>query len=279
MKKINIILAAMVLLAVSCSRKIDFPHETFITFDDVTFSVNENVGTVAIPVSIYNPTGSEVQVVIAGIGGSGDNGAVEEVDYQISYPPMGVLTFSGSEATKNIEIKLIHDKRLTGTKRFDVQIKSATRGINVGGYNVATVKILDAEHPLASLIGEWGGQMEGATGTVYETTFNIEAVEDDNTFTQLRIDSGIDPMFSDVSNAMYQAVAKDGVITLQSEQLNGYESYYLQGIKVAPDGFYLNDTFGFTYKGNEMVLSSNYGVLTGDGGLAEVYLSGSFVKK
>ncbi len=279
MKRINIILAAMVLLAVSCNRKIDFPHETFVTFEKVSFSVNEGVGTVSIPVSVYNPTGADVQVTVTALEGTGEKGAIEDIDYEIVSPAMGVLTFSGETSVKDIEIKLLHDKKLTGTKNFKVQIASVTPGINVGGYNVATVKILDAEHPLAPIIGEWGGSIEGATGTVYETTFNIDTVDDDDTFTQVRIDSGIDPMFSSMSSAVYAGIAVDGVITLQSEQLNGYEDYYLQGIKVAADGFYLNETFGFAYKDNTMMIVGPYGVLTGDGGLAEVYFQGTFEKK
>ncbi len=291
MKRINIILAAFVFLSVlSCSRKVEFPHETFVTFDDVTFSVNENVGKVVIPVSVYNPTGGEVQVTVTGLDGEGDKGAVEGKNYEITSPASGILTFSGEKAVQNIEVTLLHDKALTGTKNFKVRINSVTTGINVGGFNVATVKILDAEHPLASMIGDWTGTLKGLTGSDYETTITVDAVDDDDTFTMLTLDSGIDPLYGKGSSVTYNATAdaETGVIVLKSEQLNGYENFYLTGIAIdeTTGGITaLTDTFGFIIENGKMYLAGPYAVVApglADGGndaLAEAYYYGELIKK
>ncbi len=261
--------------------------ERFVTFDAVSFSVNETAGKVSIPVSVYNPTGGEVQVTVTGIDGDGDKGAVIEKDYEITSPALGVLTFSGSDETQNIEVALKHDNALTGTKSFKIRIQSVTAGINVGGFNVATVKILDAEHPLAPMIGEWTGTLRGLTGTDYETTINIEAVDDDDTFTKLTLDSGIDPMFGKGLDVTYNATAKDGVITLPSEQLNGYENFYLQGIALDASGGItsLTDSFGFVLQNGTLYLAGPYAVVApglasgGGDALAEAYYYGELVKK
>ncbi len=283
MKNTNIILAALaLLLTVSCSRKVEFQHETFVTFDDVTFSVNEGVGTVSIPVSLYNPNGQEVQVTVTSLDGEGEKGALEGTDYDIISPASGILTFAGGENTLYIEVDLKHNKALTGTKTFSVQINSATDGISVGGFNVATVKILDDEHPLASMIGEWSGTLSGATGTNYETTFNIDAVDDDDTFTQLKLDSGIDPMFGKGSKVMYSALASGNTISVQSKQLNGYENYYLQGLTVDS---YLADYFYFAMNPDgTLSLATPYAVMApgidnGYDAPMEIYFAGTFVKK
>ncbi len=288
MKRINIILAAMVFLSLlSCNRKIEFPHETFVTFDNVTFSVNETVGKISIPVSVYNPTGGEVMVTVTGIDGDGDKGAVIERDNEITSPALGVLTFAGSEHTQNIEITLKHDRTLTGTKNFKVRLQSVTDGINVGGFNVATVKILDAEHPLSPMIGQWTGTLKGLTGTDYETTINIEAVDDDDTFTKLTLDSGIDPLYGKGRDVTYNATASDGVIVLPSEQLNGYENFYLQGIALDASGNItsLTESFGFVLQDGKLYLAGPYAVVApgmasgGNDALAEAYYYGELTKK
>ncbi len=290
MKRINIILGALVLLlSVACDRNVDFQHETFVTFDDVTYSVNENVGSISLPVTVYNPSGKEIQVTVLGVDGTGEKGATEGVDYEIVSPASGILTFAPSDTTLYVEISLKHDKVLTGTKNFQVQINSATEGINVGGFNLATVKILDNEHPLAPMIGEWTGTLNGLTGTDYETTINIEAVDDDDTFTKLKLDSGIDPMFGKGSTVVFIATADitTGLIELPSEQLNGYENFYLQGIGLDSEGGItgLTDSFGFVLENGVLYLGGPYAVVApgqaegGNDALAEAYYYGELVKK
>lgn len=154
MKKINIIASAIVLvLSVACGRKLDFPHETFATFDAVNFSVDETVGKVTIPVSIFNPTGAEVQVTVTGVDASGVNGD----DYKISSPASGVLTFSGDVTTQNVEIDIIpHVGVFTNNMVFGVQLDVTTDGVGLGDLNTAVVTIKDIDHPLAAILGEYG---------------------------------------------------------------------------------------------------------------------------
>lgn len=177
MKKINILAAAMVLvLSASCNREIELQPETFATFDAVSFSVDETAGKVSIPVSIYNPTGSEIQVTVKGVDGKAVNG----VDYEITTPASGILTFSGDVATQNIEIKINgFVGEFTNNKDFTVQIASATSGITVGNLNTARVVIKDLDHPLASILGEYSAQgLSAAAGGVYDWTVTIDKNDD-----------------------------------------------------------------------------------------------------
>ena len=92
MKKIYIIAAALTLvLTASCNRKVGFEHETFATLDAVSYSVDETVGKLIVPVSIYNPTGAEVQISVS----VDDVTATSGTDYDIVSPALGLLTFSG----------------------------------------------------------------------------------------------------------------------------------------------------------------------------------------
>ncbi len=290
MKKTNIILAAIaLLLTVSCSRKIDFVHETFITFENTSYSVSEGAGTMTIPVSIYNPTGSRIQVAVAAIDGEGENGALAGADYEVISPAAGVLTFEGDENTKNIEIALKPVKGLTGTKNFTVQISSLTRGVHVGGYDLASIRIMDDDHPLAPFIGRWTGTlMEMTTGLNYETEINIEAVE--GNYSKLRLDSGIDPVYGKGLKVKYSATV-DNVknptrIDIQSRQLSGYENFFISGLEETAQGLNFSDniTFGLNSDGT-LSLANMYGVIVpneagGGYALAAVYFAVvPFVKK
>ncbi len=291
MKRINIILAAIALvLTVSCSRKIEFDHETFITFDNVSYSVSEGAGSFTIPVSIYNPTGETIQVKVAAVDGEGEMGALEGSDYEIVNPAAGVLTFAGDEVTQYIEVAVNPVKGLTGTKNFSIQISSLTRGVNVGGYDLASVKILDDDHPLAAFIGLWTGSLaEMFSGSSYNTEINIEAVE--GNYSRLRIDSGLDPVYGAGSKVKYSAtvdnVQKPTKIFVASKQLNGYENFFISGLEESAQGglnFADNIVISLNSDGT-LSIESMYGIIVpneagGGYGLAAVYYAGMpLVKK
>ena len=66
MKKNILLIAAAVLVvfASSCNRKVEFEHNTFATLMASSYSFDEDVQEVVVPVSIYNPNGKEVQVSV-----------------------------------------------------------------------------------------------------------------------------------------------------------------------------------------------------------------------
>ena len=236
MKKINFIAAAMVLmLSASCNRAIDLQPETFATFDAVSFSVDETVGRVSVPVSIYNPTGAEVQVTVKAVDGKGVNG----VDYDIVSPSSGILTFSGDVATQNIEVDITDfTGEFTGGKDFKIEIASATAGITVGNYNTAYFTIKDLDHPLAAFIGDWTGGplVDFFYGDQYTLNLTIVSNDDDPTFNSVLIQN-IDPYFAGAGfNAnngcnIFVAYANEDrtQLLLESGQPIGYSDCVIMG--------------------------------------------------
>lgn len=174
MKKINIIAAAIALVfSASCNRELEFQHETFATLDAVNFSIDETAGKVRIPMSIYNPTGSEVKVTVTCTDGS----AKASEDYEVTYPATGVLTFSGNTCNDTLEIAIkAFEGVFTNNKVFTVQIASATEGVGVGNLSTAKVTIKDIDHPLANILGEYTANDDGDT---WDVTFdkNDESVQ------------------------------------------------------------------------------------------------------
>lgn len=225
MKKIYFVIAAIVLLAVSCGRKVEFQHESFATLEAVSYTVREDAGEFRIPVSLYNPTGDEVQLIVT----TKDSTAVKDVDYEIVSPASGVLTFSGDETTKDIVIKLNHNTAFQKSKRFSLNIASADDSYLVGNLNTARCIIKDAEHPLGKFIGEWKGTATSIYDrTTYPLTVLISEDESDETYTKLRVEGldPIEPSLSSVNQLRAEVNSDKTQITITSNQQLGFSEAY-----------------------------------------------------
>ena len=131
MKRIfNIIsVAALVLFAAYCDRKVEFQHESFASFRAVNFNVNEDGGSVVIPVMMINPTGTDTQISVAVTSDS----AVEGTDFEVVTPANGILNFPAGTDSLAVEIAISKDfiGEFTGPKEFSLKIASVTEGVSV----------------------------------------------------------------------------------------------------------------------------------------------------
>ena len=223
MKNIYLFISAIALLLVSCDRKVEFKHETFATLSTVRYTVREDAGEFTIPVTLYNPTGSEVQLIVT----TTDSTAVQDVDYEIVSPASGVLTFSGDETQKDIVISLNHNKAFQKSKLFYLTIAATDENFVIGNLNTATCVIKDAEHPLDMFIGEWKGTANSLyDGTPYVLTVNISEDEDDETYTKLKID-GLEPMQLSSPTSLSAVVnAEKTEVSIAAGQQIGYLDAY-----------------------------------------------------
>ena len=289
MKKIlNIFsVAVLVLVAVSCDRKVEFKHETFATFYTTAYNVNEDCGTIKVPVVLYNSTGAETQFSVTVNAEKAEEGK----DFEIVSPVNGILTFSGATDTLAVEIAISDDYvgEFTGGKSFSLHLASITEGINVGNFNVASVKILDLDHPLAAFIGSWSGTIKtmGFQGIPsFETTITMVADEKDETFTKLLIDCGIDPFFSGMgygTKNTYEAIAVSPTeIAVTAEQPNGYGDVFLLGFNAEdPNAADAYDHIRFVVQEDGTLrLTTAYGAYTpSGGGFYEIYLGGAIFSR
>ena len=176
---IFIAVAAITLLAASCSRKCEYVFETYATLYKTSYMVDENAGEVKLPVILRNSNGSEVQISVAATEGK----AIEGTDFEIISPASGILTFTGESDTLEVVVK-ISDAFMgdfTGTKDFSLQIASITDGVTVGNVNKTSISINDLDHPLAPFVGVWSGttseQFSGASMSMsYEIATNPDDV-------------------------------------------------------------------------------------------------------
>lgn len=196
MKRNLILLVAAVftLLAVSCSRKVEYDYQTFATLYTTSYITNEAVGEIEIPVILYNATGSESQVSVKLVEGKAEEGK----DIELISPANGILVFTGETDTLNVVVGITsYEGELTGAKDFKVQLSSISPETSVGNVNTAKVTINDLDHPLYPYFGSWSGSTleEVYTGAVHTIKFDIAEYPDD--YTKLLLTT-IDPMMSSV---------------------------------------------------------------------------------
>lgn len=178
MKKIiNIIAAALLLLvASSCGRKVTYEYSTYATLESSSYSFDEDVQEVTIPVTIYNPTGAEVQLSVNTVDGK----AKEDVDFEIISPISGVLTFAPGETVQEVVIGINERPNdRTGSLDFTLVIESLTEGFNVGNVNTAKLTIKDLDHKYKDFIGEWSATATGESGANYSWTMTVEPDDSD----------------------------------------------------------------------------------------------------
>lgn len=222
MKKNIILIVAAVIALASCSRKVEYVHMTFATFDSASYTFNEDVEQIKVPVSIVNPNGAEVSVSVKTIDGK----AKEGTDYEILSPVSGVLSFAAGETEQEIVIGINYDSNRTGTKDFTLSIVSATEGFQVGGCNSTKLRIKDDNHPLKMFIGEWSASATGYSGLSYSWSMIVEADESDPTWSNLLV-YDVDPFtgyFGYTSENGYNIVDAKSNAT-KDQLIVAYDSY------------------------------------------------------
>ena len=187
MKKIFYIFSIVVLgsLVAGCnlnSMPIFDDEDAFAAFPNNAMKVAENAGTLNIPVHVASLSGVNTTVTYEFVNGSAKQG----VDFEDA-SGTGSISFSGSESTKNITVKIIeHPGVFTGDLNFSVKFKSAG-DTKIGASNTCTVTINDLDHPLAALLGEYACKSMSAWGDDLEWVMTIK--KDASDVTKVWIDN------------------------------------------------------------------------------------------
>lgn len=157
--------------ALSCSKLNETPvfedSKSFVAFTQTSFSVNEDAGKVVIPVTVASPDMKQVTVAYS----VADSTAKKGANFSL-VDDAAVLVFDGTTYTQNIEINIVNfattaeQSGYTGDLVFTVTLESAGE-LGLGYNKTCTVKIVDLDHPLAEILGEYT-----CTGTSY---FNGDA--------------------------------------------------------------------------------------------------------
>lgn len=164
---------------VACEKYADFTTAPYVTFDSRSMTVNEDAGTLEIPVSAHNITGD--CTVTFNIDGPAQAG----VDYELVDNASGTLNFNPDKTSDVLKVKVIpHIGTYTGNTNLRISIASLTDGVQKGAITSFPIAIIDKDIPVdwAYVQGTWKAQdylLTGATdGDAYEIV--ITKVDDSN---------------------------------------------------------------------------------------------------
>ncbi len=225
--------------------------DAFVAMDISSIAIDENAGTVSIPVTVasVNPMNTSVAYEVV------DGTAKRNTNYNLT-DESAVLLYDGKTRTMNIVLKIIDRPGIAdGDLSFTVNLLSAN-SLNLGANASCTVKISDLDHPLADLLG---------TYTVYQTDFaqgevsyTMTLSKDDNDPTVVWI-YPICPLASQIEMAVYGNVSEDHkTISIPCGQTLGEMVF---GEYTYDNGHY------FGSSGNIEMVSTTPGVFTTESGI------------
>ena len=221
MKNIFKIFAFAVALsaAFSCSKLNETPvfeaSQSFAAFDVTSVSVNEDMGTVSIPVTIASIDPMTVALAYTTTDGTAKAG----VNYKLS-DPSAVLAFDGKTRTMNIVIDIVNlAGEYTGDLSFEIALVKPGN-LNLGDSSTCTVKIADLDHPLASILGTYS--VAGKENWDGDLTWTATFEKDDSDVSVVWISN-----FVNFGRKVYGNVSADmSTITIPLAQSFTYNSTY-----------------------------------------------------
>ena len=150
----NIFKIAAVALAVagvfSCTPKAEYRRSDYASMYTASMNVDENVGSIEIPVRLYSTSANETKVTYKVVEG----GAKANENFKVGGD--GVLTFAAGDTLKVIPVTIVNKAgEFTGALDFAIVLESATNDALIGAFNECNVTIGDLDHPLTSLFGDY----------------------------------------------------------------------------------------------------------------------------
>lgn len=285
MKKILTILATAALAAsvlASCSRKVDYTEIPFVYFNNASISVSEDAGIIEIPVMALANTefvvtfetedGQKKDSNTGQMVPNGENGK----DYAIVDNDAAILRFQPGTEQQVIKVAITDMTGvLTGNKDFTVKLTTAGSEVSLGGFSSCKVTIIDNDHPLKAIFGEY--MATDGDGLSWTMTF----AADPNSYTQVFLD-GIVPTFS--GNYVGQGLRHYVEAPVTVDPVTGKFSVSIPCGYKLPDPFDGHDIMIFGYDGT-YIYGSGYQnfeqtedgfVMEGDRGFAAIYENGGY---
>lgn len=169
---IKIIAGAAVLASfAACSQKVDFVSYDYVRLEATAYTVNEDAGTVTIPV--YANEGAKGTVTYQII----DNTAKVGTDFTVE----GSGSITIGSGTPGIVINVInHEGVFTSDLNFSIKLTGASDGLTIGGIYEARITIKDLDHPLADILGNYVAKgIVDYWGDVYNIAITVAPVDGD----------------------------------------------------------------------------------------------------
>ncbi|GHV49466.1 hypothetical protein FACS1894181_08480 [Bacteroidia bacterium] len=192
-KKTLCTIAAGLFLLASCDLNqppVFDDKDAFVAFDRLTINIPEESGSFKVPVTLVSLSGAsgtaEFEVDAAA------SKAVEGVNFAIRNASR-TLTFSKDAPTQYIELEIIDNDIFTGD--LPLVLKLTTSSIDLGANATCRIIIIDNEHPLMMLFGDYSGKYLDYFDDGAEVDVDITIAKDASDPSKVWI-SNLDPYFA-----------------------------------------------------------------------------------
>lgn len=224
------LLSAIILAACSTDPVLFDESSFFVAFNKKVSQVKENGDTLLIPVDVAAFKGSPATTVtVKVLQDTGKTAAVEFVDFTIVSK---TLSFPNGLGTGYIQVVPIDNNVFEGNKFFRLGLFSNTANYAFGAVGENKVTIVDDEHPLKLVLGDYIFAGLDAWDAPFSCNVTTQSVEGDLTQIQFPVDAliGYGAPLTDVVIASVDLTAKTFKIkTGQSYASFGYGTYKING--------------------------------------------------
>lgn len=160
--------------------------DAFVAFGGSAFSAKETDGVLKIPVRLSSLNNVSSTVTFEVI----DSTAVSGTDYELAGGAT-VLNFDGSDPVQYIEFNILpHEGEFTGDRIFGIRLVSPG-SVDMGNNDIVYVTILDTDHPLSDILGEYTGSGDDAWGGGIETWDGVVFEKDEKDVTKVWIKNAV----------------------------------------------------------------------------------------
>ncbi len=139
--------------------------DAFVAFNKSSVSVLESAGTVNIPITLASVKGLSASVSVEAVDGSAKSG----VNYTVE---TSSVSFSANAATQNVLVKINDVDGFTGDLKFTLKLGN-TGDVNAGNEKTCTVTIVDKDHPLDKILGDYNFKATDVWGDEWNYTVNV----------------------------------------------------------------------------------------------------------
>lgn len=179
-KSIIIFLSLAILGVTSCSQKMDFKTESFVSFSSKKYTVKEDAGEIKIPVSIFSD--KTLSTTVTYTITSGEKFAKPGEDYTLEGTGVLNITNAEGEISDSIVIKPVAKVgEIQGNKTIEIMLGEVTEdGLYKGATSTCTVTIIDIDGGINLLVGSWSGSNLKSSKNAASIEWDIALVEEDD---------------------------------------------------------------------------------------------------
>ena len=232
-KSVMFVLSLGVLAACESDPVMFDSSKSFVAFEKKTAEVKESPEEkiTQIPVVLAAVPGSPSVTVDFEVISEGEDALIEGQDFEV-VNESNSLIFDEGLGTEYVKIKAIDNEVFTGDKYFSIELTGNSQGYPLGDVSSVSVKIVDDEHPLKLVLGDYVFSGVDAWGDEFSVNVTTSAVEGD--ITQIKFPlAHLIPGYAPPADLMVYATVDLEAMEISIEAGQSYDSFGYGACKIS----------------------------------------------